>query len=156
MIAIPALDLRDGACVQLVAGRTMQERMRLDDPHEVARSWARLGFQRLHLVDLDAATGRGSNEQLVAELLRDREASVQVGGGVRDADAIERLLESGRRPGRRRHASNRRRKLDGRERPRSSPARSSSLPTCVTAASLTHGWEQNSVSQRGRCHRSAE
>jgi len=95
MIAIPALDLRDGACVQLVGGSYDQERLRIDDPHEVARNWARLGFQRLHLVDLDAATGRGSNEQLVAELLRDREASIQVGGGVRDADAIERLLNQG-------------------------------------------------------------
>lgn len=95
MIVIPALDLRDGACVQLVGGSYDQERLRLKDPHEVARNWARLGFQRLHLVDLDAATGRGSNEQLVTELLRDREASVQVGGGVRDTDAIERLLSQG-------------------------------------------------------------
>jgi phosphoribosylformimino-5-aminoimidazole carboxamide ribotide isomerase len=95
MIAIPALDVRGGACVQLVGGSYDQERLRLEDPHEVARNWARLGFQRLHLVDLDAATGRGSNEQLVTELLRDREASVQVGGGVRDADAIERLLSQG-------------------------------------------------------------
>jgi phosphoribosylformimino-5-aminoimidazole carboxamide ribotide isomerase len=95
MIAIPALDLRDGACVQLVGGSYDQERLRFDDPHEVARNWARLGFQRLHLVDLDAATGRGSNEQLVAELLRECESSVQVGGGVRDADAIERLLSQG-------------------------------------------------------------
>lgn len=95
MIAIPALDLRDGACVQLVGGSYDQERLRLEDPHEVARNWARIGFQRLHLVDLDAATGRGSNEQLVAGLLHDREASVQVGGGVRDADAIERLLNQG-------------------------------------------------------------
>jgi phosphoribosylformimino-5-aminoimidazole carboxamide ribotide isomerase len=95
MIAIPALDLRDGACVQLVGGSYDQERLRFEDPNEVARGWARLGFQRLHLVDLDAATGRGSNEQLITELLRDREASVQVGGGVRDAAAIERLLYQG-------------------------------------------------------------
>jgi len=95
MIAIPAVDLRDGACVQLVGGSYDHERVRVDDPLEVARNWARLGFQRLHLVDLDAATGRGSNEQLVSELLRDREASVQVGGGVRDAEAIERLLSQG-------------------------------------------------------------
>ena len=84
MIAIPALDLRDGACVQLVGGSYDQERLRLEDPHEVARNWATLGFQRLHLVDLDAATGRGSNEQLVAELLRDRERACR-SWRVRDA-----------------------------------------------------------------------
>lgn len=95
MIAIPAVDLRGGACVQLVGGSYDHERLRFADPLGVARGWARLGFTRLHLVDLDAATGRGSNEDLVAELLRDREASIQVGGGVRSGDAIERLLAQG-------------------------------------------------------------
>ena len=95
MIAIPAVDLRGGACVQLVGGSYDHERLRFDDPQGVARGWARLGFTRLHLVDLDAATGRGSNEELVGELLRDREANVQVGGGVRSGDAIERLLTLG-------------------------------------------------------------
>jgi phosphoribosylformimino-5-aminoimidazole carboxamide ribotide isomerase len=95
MIAIPAVDLRGGACVQLVGGSYDHERLRFDDPVGVARGWARLGFTRLHLVDLDAATGRGSNEELVAELLRDREANMQVGGGVRSGDAIERLLSLG-------------------------------------------------------------
>lgn len=95
MIAIPAVDLRDGACVQLVGGSYEQERVRIDDPREVARNWAELGFQRLHVVDLDAATGRGSNKELVTELLRDRKADVQVGGGVRDTDAIDRLLWQG-------------------------------------------------------------
>lgn len=95
MIAIPAVDLRDGACVQLVGGSYERERLRIDDPREVARKWAELGFHRLHLVDLDAATGRGSNKELVTKLLRDRKASVQVGGGVRDTDAIDRLLWQG-------------------------------------------------------------
>jgi phosphoribosylformimino-5-aminoimidazole carboxamide ribotide isomerase len=95
MIAIPAVDLRGGACVQLVGGSYDHERLRFDDPHGVVHGWARLGFTRLHLVDLDAATGRGSNEDLIAELLRDREANVQVGGGVRSGDAIERLLAQG-------------------------------------------------------------
>lgn len=83
MIAIPAVDLRGGACVQLVGGSYDHERLRFDDPHGVARGWAQLGFTRLHLVDLDAATGRGSNEDLIAELLRDREANIQVVVGTR-------------------------------------------------------------------------
>jgi phosphoribosylformimino-5-aminoimidazole carboxamide ribotide isomerase len=95
MIAIPAVDLRDGKCVQLVGGEYATERVRLDDPLGVAREWARIGFQRLHLVDLDAATNRGSNRDLVREIVRDDVLDVQVGGGVRDADAVEALLGEG-------------------------------------------------------------
>jgi phosphoribosylformimino-5-aminoimidazole carboxamide ribotide isomerase len=96
MIVIPAVDLRDGACVQLVGGEYAEEKVRLDDPLAVAREWARLGFRRLHVVDLDAATGRGSNAATVAELVRHGGFDVvQVGGGVRDEAAIERLLDAG-------------------------------------------------------------
>ena len=95
MIAIPAVDLRGGSCVQLVGGAYEQERVRLEDPASVARSWAWHGFRRLHLVDLDAATGRGSNEELVREILGDHSLEVQVGGGVRSGETIERLLADG-------------------------------------------------------------
>jgi phosphoribosylformimino-5-aminoimidazole carboxamide ribotide isomerase len=101
MIAIPAVDLRAGRCVQLVGGDYAQERVRLDDPVEVAREWVRAGFARLHVVDLDAATGRGSNRALIGELLRAvaRETGgavpVQVGGGVREEEDITALLDEG-------------------------------------------------------------
>jgi phosphoribosylformimino-5-aminoimidazole carboxamide ribotide isomerase len=96
MIVIPAVDLRDGACVQLVGGEYADERVRLDDPLAVAREWQRVGFSRLHVVDLDAATGRGSNTPVVAEIVRHANFDVvQVGGGVRDEDAIERMLDLG-------------------------------------------------------------
>ena len=96
MIVIPAVDLREGACVQLVGGEYADERVRLDDPLAVARDWSRLGFRRLHVVDLDAATGRGSNAPVVGEILRHADFdAVQVGGGVRDEAAIERLLDQG-------------------------------------------------------------
>jgi phosphoribosylformimino-5-aminoimidazole carboxamide ribotide isomerase len=95
MIAIPAVDLRDGACVQLVGGSYAHERVRLENPAEVARSWTRYGFRRLHVVDLDAATGRGSNVGIIREILHDTPAAVQVGGGVRESDQIEELLAEG-------------------------------------------------------------
>jgi phosphoribosylformimino-5-aminoimidazole carboxamide ribotide isomerase len=95
MIAIPAVDLRGGKCVQLVGGDYDEEKVRLDDPVAVARDWVREGFTRLHVVDLDAATGRGQNNEVIREILRNADVPVQVGGGVRDEYRIERLLEEG-------------------------------------------------------------
>ena len=95
MIAIPAIDLREGACVQLVGGSYASEQIRLDNPLEVARGWARAGFHRMHVVDLDAATGRGDNAAIVRDILSETPASIQVGGGIRSGDAIERLLQEG-------------------------------------------------------------
>jgi len=97
MIAIPAVDLRGGACVQLVGGSYDEERIRLDDPPSVARMWFTQGFRRLHLVDLDAATGRGDNGELVRRILADRQLELQVGGGIRSREAIERLIGEGAR-----------------------------------------------------------
>lgn len=95
MIAIPAVDLRDGACVQLVGGEYDAERVRLNDPVAVASGWAALGFSALHLVDLDAATGRGKNAALVGAIITAAGVPVQVGGGVRTEADIERLVTSG-------------------------------------------------------------
>jgi phosphoribosylformimino-5-aminoimidazole carboxamide ribotide isomerase len=95
MIAIPAVDLREGACVQLVGGSYTNEPVRLENPVEVARGWSRAGFHRMHVVDLDAATGRGENSGVIRDILADVPASMQVGGGVRSGDAIERLLQEG-------------------------------------------------------------
>ena len=97
MIAIPAVDLREGACVQLVGGEYAQERVRLADPAAVAREWVRLGFARLHVVDLDAALGKGNNLAIVREILREGGADVQVGGGLRTTDAVDDILNEGAR-----------------------------------------------------------
>jgi phosphoribosylformimino-5-aminoimidazole carboxamide ribotide isomerase len=95
MIAIPAVDLRDGACVQLIGGSYTSEKVRLENPIEVARSWEHLGFRRLHVVDLDAATASGSNLELVREMLSRTVVPAQVGGGVRSSTVIEQLLDAG-------------------------------------------------------------
>lgn len=95
MIVIPAVDLRDGACVQLVGGSYTEERVRLDDPVQVARDWAQRGFAWLHVVDLDAATGRGHNAETVSEILRTSGMLVQVGGGIRDEARVEQLIDAG-------------------------------------------------------------
>lgn len=97
MIAIPAIDLRDGACVQLVGGSYANERVRLEDPLAVSREFVRCGFARLHVVDLDAATARGSNRAIVHDLLNRCSIDVQVGGGLRDSDTVREILAAGAR-----------------------------------------------------------
>jgi len=95
MIAIPAIDIRDGACVQLVGGSYAAERVRLLDPLAVARGWAEMGFIRLHVVDLDAATGVGNNDMLVESLIREGNVAIQVGGGIRSDERARALLDMG-------------------------------------------------------------
>ena len=95
MIAIPAVDLRDGACVQLVGGSYADERVRLENPAAVAAHWRGIGFRRLHVVDLDAATGRGNNDSVIDDILRDGSADLQIGGGVRTTERVNALLRAG-------------------------------------------------------------
>jgi phosphoribosylformimino-5-aminoimidazole carboxamide ribotide isomerase len=95
MIAIPALDLRDNACVQLVGGSYEQESVRIEDPVRVAMHFRDCGFRQLHLVDLDAATERGSNAEVVRRILGLDDLQIQVGGGIRTIGQIEEALESG-------------------------------------------------------------
>jgi len=95
MIAIPALDLRGGACVQLAAGSYDQEVIRIPDPVGVAIAWRQYGFRHLHVVDLDGVSGRGNNSAEIQAVLGATDAEVQVGGGIRSADLIQRALNDG-------------------------------------------------------------
>ena len=95
MIAVPAVDLKGGRCVQLVGGRPEDEAVSLPDPVAVAARWARLGFSELHIVDLDAALGSGDNLDVVREVLRATDLGTQVGGGIRDDARADELLEAG-------------------------------------------------------------
>lgn len=92
-----AVDVREGAAVQLVGGRPEDERIRLPDPAGVARQWIDAGFSALHVVDLDAALGTGENRGEVAAIARAvaGHALLQVGGGLRDDVAVRRVIELG-------------------------------------------------------------
>jgi phosphoribosylformimino-5-aminoimidazole carboxamide ribotide isomerase len=95
MIAIPAVDLRGGACVQLVGGSFADERVRIADPVAAAQKWIDFGFRRLHVVDLDAAVGSGGNAGEVTDIVRLPGAETQVGGGIRTTDRVAALLDGG-------------------------------------------------------------
>jgi phosphoribosylformimino-5-aminoimidazole carboxamide ribotide isomerase len=95
MIAIPAIDIRDGACVQLVGGSFEDERVRLPDPVAVASRWRSAGFSRLHVVDLDAAVGNGSNASVICAMLATNQLDYQVGGGIRQESDVAGWLSRG-------------------------------------------------------------
>ena len=95
MIAVPAVDVSGGRCVQWVGGLPETERVSLPDPAAVAARWWRKGFRTLHVVDLDAALGRGDNRAVVRDLIACTDALTQFGGGVRDRAGIERALAAG-------------------------------------------------------------
>lgn len=95
MIAVPAVDLREGRCVQLVGGRPEEERVSLPMPSNVALKWWDTGFKQLHVVDLDAAMGKGDNDGLVGEVVVASPAETQVGGGVRDGERVDFLFAAG-------------------------------------------------------------
>jgi len=98
MLLIPAIDLKDGRCVRLKQGDMNDETVFSDDPEAVARDWVEQGARRLHLVDLNGAVaGKPRNESAIRAIV-DAVGStipVQVGGGIRDLDTIERYLDDG-------------------------------------------------------------
>jgi phosphoribosylformimino-5-aminoimidazole carboxamide ribotide isomerase len=100
MLLIPAIDLKDGLCVRLKQGDMGQSTVFGEDPAQMARSWVDKGARRLHLVDLNGAfAGHPKNELAIRKILKEvgSEVDVQLGGGIRDLDTIERYLDAGLR-----------------------------------------------------------
>ena len=100
MLLIPAIDLKDGHCVRLKQGDMDQSTTFGEDPAVMARKWVEKGARRLHLVDLNGAfAGQPKNEQAIRSILKEvgSEVDVQLGGGIRDLDTIERYLDAGLR-----------------------------------------------------------
>jgi phosphoribosylformimino-5-aminoimidazole carboxamide ribotide isomerase len=95
MIVIPAIDLRGGRAVRLLQGDPTNETAYADEPTEVAIRFQEEGARRLHVVDLDAALGRGHNRRRVEAICRSVQVPVQVGGGMRTHEDIDDLLELG-------------------------------------------------------------
>jgi phosphoribosylformimino-5-aminoimidazole carboxamide ribotide isomerase len=98
MLLIPAIDLKDGHCVRLKQGDMQASTTFGEDPAAMARRWLDAGARRLHLVDLNGAfAGKPVNEGAIKAILREvgDDIPVQLGGGIRDLDTIERYLDDG-------------------------------------------------------------
>jgi len=96
MIISPAIDIREGNCVQLVGGEYENELFRLPDPIAVCNDWISKGFSDVHIIDLDRATNRGSNIEVIEKLCATNSSiNFRVGGGIRTAEDIQQLLGFG-------------------------------------------------------------
>ncbi len=91
---LPAVDVANGQAVRLVQGEAGTE-TDYGDPLAAASTWQQQGAQWIHLVDLDAAFGRGSNAQLLAEVVGALDVDVELSGGIRDDDSLEAALATG-------------------------------------------------------------
>ncbi len=96
MVIIPAIDLKDGLCVRLLQGRKEDATVYSDDPVATARKWESYGAKLLHVVDLDGAfTGSQKNFESIRKIRESISMDIEVGGGIRDIDRIDKLVSLG-------------------------------------------------------------
>jgi phosphoribosyl isomerase A len=96
LVLLPAVDVADGQAVRLVQGEAGSETS-YGEPLAAAMAWQDAGAEWIHLVDLDAAFGRGSNRELLAEVTGKLDVQVELSGGIRDDDSLEAALATGAR-----------------------------------------------------------
>ncbi|MCE5213730.1 MAG: 1-(5-phosphoribosyl)-5-[(5-phosphoribosylamino)methylideneamino]imidazole-4-carboxamide isomerase [Methanobacterium sp.] len=96
MIIIPAVDIKNGKCVQLVQGKPGTEQVIIDNPVEVALSWQEKGARMLHLIDLDGAFGDNRhNQDLIKSMVGELSIPIEMGGGIRSKEDAIKLLDMG-------------------------------------------------------------
>ena len=96
LILLPAVDVADGQAVRLVQGQADQQTS-YGDPLQAALDWQVAGSDWIHLVDLDAAFGRGSNRELLADVVGRLDVNVELSGGIRDDESLRAALATGAR-----------------------------------------------------------
>ena len=96
MNVIPAIDLRQGQCVRLFQGDFDRQTNYSEDPVSLAGSYKTMGFNDLHIVDLDGArSGRQENQQIIRNIVDSSDMTVQIGGGIRTESQLESWLDAG-------------------------------------------------------------
>lgn len=96
MILFPAIDIRNGNCVRLRQGNYDNEKIYSGSPIAMAKKWAKLGAEWLHIVDLDGAkNGASSNADIIKQIVGETAVPIQVGGGIRSLDTVQDYLDGG-------------------------------------------------------------
>ncbi len=95
MLIIPAVDIKNGKCVQLVQGKPGTEQIIIENPAEVAKSWEDKNASTIHVIDLDGAFGNKKNISVVEKILDTVSVPIQMGGGIRSKEYAQKLLNMG-------------------------------------------------------------
>jgi phosphoribosylformimino-5-aminoimidazole carboxamide ribotide isomerase len=95
MFIIPAVDIKDGKCVQLVQGKPGTEMVKIANPEKIAKNWEEYGAKTLHLIDLDGAINNKPNLVAIRKVLDEVSIPIQLGGGIRNIDYAKNLLNLG-------------------------------------------------------------
>lgn len=95
MLVIPAVDIKNGKCVQLVQGKPGTEQIIIENPEEVAKSWEDKNATNIHVIDLDGAFGTKNNLSVIKKILETVSVPIQMGGGIRSKEYAQKLLNLG-------------------------------------------------------------
>ena len=93
MLIMPAVDIKNGKCVQLVQGQPGSEMIAIENPENVAKHWEDLGAKNLHIIDLDGTIDGKSNLEIIKKILNEVSVPIQLGGGIRSIDYAKELLD---------------------------------------------------------------
>ena len=93
MLIMPAVDIKDGKCVQLVQGEPGSEMVKVDNPEKVARYWEDLGAKNIHVIDLSGTIDGETSFEVIEKIIDEVSAPIQLGGGIRDVDYAKKLLD---------------------------------------------------------------
>ena len=93
MLIMPAVDIKNGKCVQLVQGQPGSEMVAIENPENVAKHWEDLGAKNLHIIDLDGTIDGKSNLKIIKKILNEVSIPIQLGGGIRSIDYAKKLLD---------------------------------------------------------------
>ncbi|MCL2687960.1 MAG: 1-(5-phosphoribosyl)-5-[(5-phosphoribosylamino)methylideneamino]imidazole-4-carboxamide isomerase [Methanobrevibacter sp.] len=92
MLIMPAVDIRNGKCVQLVQGKPGTEQVIIENPEKVAKKWEDMGAEIIHVIDLDGALESKDNLVTIKKILKEVSVPIQLGGGIRSIEYAEKLL----------------------------------------------------------------
>ncbi len=92
MLIMPAVDIKNGKCVQLVQGEPGTEQVIIENPEKVAKKWEDLGAEVVHVIDLDGAIESESNVETIKKILKEVSVPIQLGGGIRSIEYAKELL----------------------------------------------------------------
>ena len=93
MLIMPAVDIKNGKCVQLVQGKPGSEMVKIDNPERVARHWQDLGAENIHIIDLDGTIDGKTSLPIIKKILKEVSVPIQLGGGIRTIEYAKKLLD---------------------------------------------------------------